>query len=89
MFLKKKRKQDNKGGKSLKEDSRGMMYIKDIVELEVSSTQEAFNIILNAEEKRINNLNSDIGRGHTICTIRVVQAPFDSLSNDFSSKVKF
>ena len=77
-----------KESKSLKEDSKGCMYIKDAVEIEVKSTEEALELMHRAQKRRVvayTDLNSESSRSHSIFTIRVVQANYDP---EFSSKVK-
>ena len=85
------RRGDNKESKSLKEDSRGVMYIKDMAEIEVKSTEEAIELMHRAQKRRVvayTDLNSESSRSHSIFTIRIVQAPFDSSINDFNPRVR-
>jgi kinesin family member 23 len=66
------------------------MYIKDMAEIEVKSTEEAIELMHRAQKRRVvayTDLNSESSRSHSIFTIRIVQAPFDSTINDFNPKV--
>jgi kinesin family protein 23 len=74
----------------LKEDTKGAMYIKDTVEIEVKSTEEALELMHRAQKKRVvasTDLNSESSRSHSIFTIRIVQASYDSSADDYTSKV--
>ena len=69
-----------KESKSLKEDARGCMYIKDVNEIEVKSTEEALDLMHRAQKRRVvasTDLNAESSRSHTIFTIRVVQSAYD------------
>lgn len=71
---------NNKESKYLKEDSRGAMYIKDVVEVEVKSTEEALELMHRAQKRRVvayTDLNAESSRSHSIFTIRVVQMQQD------------
>jgi kinesin family protein 23 len=73
----------NKESKNLKEDQKGCMYIKDANEIEVKSTEEAFECMSRAQKKRVvayTDLNSESSRSHSIFTIRIVQVPSVSMS---------
>lgn len=66
------------------------MYIKDVTEIEVKSTEEALDLMHRAQRRRVvayTDLNSESSRSHSIFTIRIVQAEFDPSSNDFNFKV--
>ena len=81
---------NSKESKSLKEDNKGAMYIKDSAEIEVKSTEEALELVARAQKKRVvayTELNSESSRSHSIFTIRIVQAPFDPTTDDFNPKV--
>ncbi len=74
----------------MKEDTKGAMYIKDTVEIEVKSTEEALELMHRAQNKRVvasTDLNSESSRSHSIFTIRIVQASNDSSVDDYTSKV--
>jgi kinesin family member 23 len=76
---------DLKESKQLKEDMKGGMYIKDVNEIEVKSTEEALELMLRAQKKRVvasTDLNSESSRSHSIFTIRVVQSSYDPSKND-------
>ena len=67
---------NNKESKNLKEDSKGCMYIKDVAEIEVKSTEEALDLMQRAQKRRVvayTDLNAESSRSHSIFTIRVVQ----------------
>ena len=76
---------ENKESKYLKEDNKGCMYIKDVNECEVKSTEEAFELMSRAQKKRVvayTDLNSESSRSHSIFTIRIAQSPIaDMMSN--------
>ncbi len=87
-----KRIDNSKESKNLKEDIKGCMYIKDAVEIEVKSTEEALELMHRAQKRRVvayTDLNSESSRSHSIFTIRVVQTNFDPNSDDYNSKVYF
>jgi kinesin family protein 23 len=66
----------NKESKYLKEDTRGCMYIKDIAELQVRSSEEALDLLQRAQKRRVvayTDLNAESSRSHSIFTIRFVQ----------------
>ena len=61
-----------------------------MAEIEVKSTEEAIELMHRAQKRRVvayTDLNSESSRSHSIFTVRVVQAPFDSTINDFNPKV--
>ena len=67
------------------------MYIKDMAEIEVKSTEEAIELMHRAQKRRVvacTDLNTESSRSHSIFTIRIVQAPFDTSINDFNPKSK-
>ena len=67
---------NSKESKNLKEDSKGCMYIKDVAEIEVKSTEEALDLMQRAQKRRVvayTDLNAESSRSHSIFTIRVVQ----------------
>ena len=75
---------ENKESKNLKEDQKGCMYIKDVNEIEVKSTEEAFEFMSKAQKKRVvayTDLNSESSRSHSIFTIRIVQAPASAMAS--------
>ena len=56
------------------------MYIKDVVEVEVKSTEEALELMHRAQKRRVvayTDLNAESSRSHSIFTIRVVQIQQD------------
>lgn len=86
------RRMDNsRESKNLKEDSKGSMYIKDVAEIEVKSTEEALELMHKALKRRVigyTDLNSESSRSHSIFTIRIVQAAYDPSSEDQVLKPK-
>ena len=85
------RRMDNsRESKSLKEDSKGSMSIKDVAEIEVKSTEEALELMHRALKRRVvgyTDLNSESSRSHSIFTIRIAQAAYDPSSDDQVLKV--
>ena len=79
--------QNSKESKNLKEDIKGNMYIKDVTELEVKSSEEALELMNRAQKRRVvayTDLNSESSRSHSIITIRLVQtlnAPINKDTN--------
>ncbi|KAK9505405.1 hypothetical protein O3M35_009470 [Rhynocoris fuscipes] len=66
--------------KIIREDASRNMYVHAANELEVYSTDEAFEIYYRAQKrKRVGQtlLNQESSRSHSIFTIKVVQAPLD------------
>ena len=62
--------------KILREDAQRFMYINNVVEIEVKSAIEAFDLFnLGQRRKRMGNtvLNSDSSRSHSIFNVRLVQ----------------
>jgi kinesin family member 23 len=79
-----------KESKLLKEDNRGGMFIKDVAEIEVKSTEEALELMHRASKRRVvasTDLNSTSSRSHSIFTLRVVQAPVDNTNKNNSITV--
>jgi kinesin family protein 23 len=77
--------------KRLKEDKKGNMYIKDLNEIEVKSTEEALELILRAQKNRVACKfdETESFRSHFIYTIRVVQSSYDpSKNNDINVHLK-
>ena len=56
------------------------MYVNGAVEVEVKSTEEAFEVLYRGQKKRHvaqTQLNHESSRSHSVFTIRLVQAPLD------------
>ena len=56
------------------------MYVSGAVEVEVKSTEEAFEVLCRGQKKRRvahTQLNQESSRSHSVFTIRLVQAPLD------------
>jgi len=84
-----KRMESLRESKNLKEDSKGAMYIKDVTEIEVKSTEEALDLMSKAQKKRVvayTDLNSESSRSHSIFTIKIVQAAYDPLDHTIRPK---
>jgi len=80
-----------KESKCLKEDNRACMYIKDVTEIEVKSTDEALELMSKAQKKRVvacTELNAESSRSHSIFTIRVVQVDNNLLSETAINRSK-
>jgi kinesin family protein 23 len=78
-----------KESKCLKEDNRACMYIKDVTEIEVKSTEEALDLMSKAQKKRVvacTELNAESSRSHSIFTIRVVQVDNNLLSESATNR---
>ena len=66
--------------RNLREDSSRNMYVSGAVEVEVKSTEEAFEVLCRGHKKRRvahTELNRESSRSHSVFTIRLVQAPLD------------
>ncbi len=64
----------------LREDSSRNMYVSGVVEVEVKSTEEAFEVLYRGQKRRRvahTQLNQESSRSHSVFTIRLVQAPLD------------
>jgi len=64
----------------LREDSSRNMYVSGAVEVEVKSTEEAFEVLCRGQKKRRvahTHLHEASSRSHSVFTIRLVQAPLD------------
>ncbi len=69
----------------LREDSTHNMYVSGAVEIEVKSTEEAFEVLCRGQRKRrvgLTQLNQESSRSHSVFTIRLVQAPLDHSGRD-------
>ncbi|XP_030044547.1 kinesin-like protein KIF23 isoform X12 [Microcaecilia unicolor] len=67
--------------KILREDQNHNMYIAGCTEVEVKSTEEAFEVFWKGQKKRrIANtqLNRESSRSHSVFTIKLAQAPLDA-----------
>ncbi|XP_077448243.1 kinesin-like protein KIF23 isoform X1 [Stigmatopora argus] len=67
--------------KILREDQNHTMYIAGCTEVEVKSTEEAFEVFWKGQKKRrIANtqLNRESSRSHSVFTLKLVQAPLDA-----------
>lgn len=75
--------------KILREDQRRNMFVYDSTEVEVKSTEEAFDLFWKGQNRRktaLTMLNAESSRSHCVFTIRLVQAPLgpngDSIMKD-------
>ena len=69
----------------LREDISRNMYVSGSVEVEVKSTEEAFEVLcLGQKRRRVSHtqLNQESSRGHSVFTVRLVQAPLDQGGKD-------
>jgi kinesin family protein 23 len=67
--------------KGMREDTRRQMYISGVTEVEVKSTEEAYEAMWRGQRRRRvahTQLNAESSRSHSIFTIRLVSAPLDS-----------
>ncbi|CDW52510.1 Kinesin domain containing protein [Trichuris trichiura] len=72
--------QPDRLNKPLREDTSRNMYVSGAVEMEVKSTEEAFEIFARGQRlRRVAHtlLNTESSRSHSVFNIRVVQAPLD------------
>ncbi len=69
----------------LREDSSRNMYVSGATEVEVKSTEEAFEVLYRGQKmRRVANtqLNQESSRSHSVFTIKLVQAPLDHTGKD-------
>ncbi|KAJ9578772.1 hypothetical protein L9F63_004980, partial [Diploptera punctata] len=67
--------------KIVREDANRNMYVHSVTEIEVKSTEEAFEAFYRGQKRKrmaITTLNAESSRSHSVFTIRLVQAPLDS-----------
>ncbi|XP_046389845.1 kinesin-like protein KIF23 [Ischnura elegans] len=75
----------NPQSKILREDSNRNMFVHGVNEVEVTSTEEAFEIFYKGQKrKRMAHtcLNAESSRSHSVFTLRLVQAPLNSKGDD-------
>ncbi|XP_051174889.1 kinesin-like protein KIF23 [Leptopilina boulardi] len=66
--------------KIVREDGNKNMYVHAVTEVEVKSTEEAFEVFQRGQRRRRvahTALNAESSRSHSVFTIRLVQAPLD------------
>lgn len=66
--------------KILRTDNYDNMYVHNCVEVEVKSTEEAFEVLYKGQKRRKvahTSLNAESSRSHSVFNIRLVQAPLD------------
>uniref|UniRef100_A0A1B6F0N8 Kinesin-like protein n=1 Tax=Cuerna arida TaxID=1464854 RepID=A0A1B6F0N8_9HEMI len=66
--------------KLVREDGAKNMYVHGVTEVEVKSTEEAFEVFnkgLRRKRMAHNSLNAESSRSHSTFTVRLVQAPLD------------
>ena len=69
----------------LREDPNHNMYVVGATEIEVKSTEEAFEVLYRGQKQRRvaqTQLNQESSRSHSVFTIRLVQAPLDHCGKD-------
>ncbi|XP_059953078.1 kinesin-like protein KIF23 isoform X4 [Mesoplodon densirostris] len=67
--------------KLLREDKNHNMYVAGCIEVEVKSTEEAFEVFWRGQKKRRianTHLNRESSRSHSVFNIKLVQAPLDA-----------
>ncbi|XP_040595777.1 kinesin-like protein KIF23 isoform X10 [Mesocricetus auratus] len=67
--------------KILREDKNHNMYVAGCTEVEVKSTEEAFEVFWRGQKKRRianTHLNRESSRSHSVFSIKLVQAPLDA-----------
>ncbi|XP_017193784.1 kinesin-like protein KIF23 isoform X3 [Oryctolagus cuniculus] len=67
--------------KMLREDKNHNMYVAGCTEVEVKSTEEAFEVFWRGQKKRRianTHLNRESSRSHSVFNIKLVQAPLDA-----------
>ncbi|XP_023365780.1 kinesin-like protein KIF23 [Otolemur garnettii] len=67
--------------KLLREDKNHNMYVSGCTEVEVKSTEEAFEVFWRGQKKRRianTHLNRESSRSHSVFNIKLVQAPLDA-----------
>lgn len=67
--------------KIVREDGNKNMYVHAVTEVEVKSSDEAFEVFQRAQRRRRvahTALNAESSRSHSVFTIRLVQAPLDN-----------
>ncbi|XP_073068183.1 kinesin-like protein KIF23 isoform X5 [Manis javanica] len=70
--------------KLLREDKNHNMYVAGCTEVEVKSTEEAFEVFWRGQKKRRianTHLNRESSRSHSVFNIRLAQAPLDADGN--------
>ncbi|XP_002738904.1 kinesin-like protein KIF23, partial [Saccoglossus kowalevskii] len=71
--------------KVLREDNAHNMYISGCSEIEVKSSDEAYDVFLRGQKRRRvanTQLNRESSRSHSVFNIRLVQAPLDTLGEE-------
>ncbi|PNF21211.1 hypothetical protein B7P43_G05098 [Cryptotermes secundus] len=67
--------------KNIREDAYHNMYVHSVTEVEVKSTEEAFEVFSKGQKRKrmaMTILNPESSRSHSVFTIRLVQAPLYS-----------
>ncbi|XP_060951366.1 kinesin-like protein KIF23 [Limanda limanda] len=70
--------------KILREDQNHNMYVAGCTEVEVKSTEEAFEVFWKGQKKRRTantQLNRESSRSHSVFTVKLAQAPLDADGN--------
>ena len=78
--------------KLLREDARRRVYVQGGTEVEVRNTKEAFELFIKGIKRRTNaftNLNNESSRSHSVFTIRLVSAPWDSTRTEVLQDPRF
>lgn len=67
--------------KNLKGNTQNVMFVNDVTEVEVKSTDEAYEVLWRGQRKRTvahTSLNAESSRSHSVFNIRLVSAPLDA-----------
>uniref|UniRef100_A0A2K5J681 Kinesin-like protein KIF23 n=1 Tax=Colobus angolensis palliatus TaxID=336983 RepID=A0A2K5J681_COLAP len=78
--------------KLLREDKNHNMYVAGCTEVEVKSTEEAFEVFWRGQKKRRianTHLNRESSRSHSVFNIKLVQAPLDADGDNVLQPQKF
>ncbi|KAG8224898.1 hypothetical protein J437_LFUL004639 [Ladona fulva] len=71
--------------KILREDANHIMFVHGVNEVEVTSTEEAFEIFYRGQKRKRmaqTSLNVESSRSHSVFTLRLVQAPLNSAGDE-------
>ncbi|XP_046389850.1 kinesin-like protein KIF23 [Ischnura elegans] len=75
----------NPQSKILREDASHNMFVHSVTEVEITSTEEAFEVFYKGQKrKRMAHtlLNAESSRSHSVFTVRVVRAPLNSSGDE-------
>ncbi|XP_071446033.1 kinesin-like protein KIF23 [Hetaerina americana] len=75
----------NPQSKILREDANHNMFVHGVNEVEITSTEEAFEVFYRGQKKKRmahTLLNAESSRSHSVFTLRLVQAPLNSSGDE-------